>query len=157
MTNERKASYNLLVKQVDSLIEHQSNVTAVLANVSALLKETFPERFFWVGFYLVEDNRLVLGPFQGSVACYHIDYNKGVCGTSWAEKRTLVVPNVHEFAGHIACSSLSNSEIVVPMFGQNGQVVGVLDIDSTRFDDFDEADAEGLEVIVAHIARQLKW
>jgi GAF domain-containing protein len=116
-----------------------------MANVAALIHERFG--FWWTGFYRVIGEELVLGPFQGPVACTRIRKGRGVCGTSWNENRTVIVPNVHEFPGHIACSSLSNSEIVVPVFDECGNVTGVLDIDSRDFDTFDETDAEWLEKI----------
>lgn len=115
-----------------------------------------PSAFFWVGFYLVKDNQLILGPFQGSTACYRIHKGKGVCGTSWAEARTLIVPNVEQFPGHIACSSLSRSEIVVPILA-NGQVKGVLDIDSNLLNFFDETDRRYLEEVTAIIAKTLYY
>ena len=125
---------------------------SVLANTCAALKEAF--EFFWVGFYLVEGDELVLGPFQGSVACYRIKKGRGVCGTAWAERRTLVVPDVDQFPGHIACSSLSRSEIVVPMLVAN-EVKGVLDIDSDCLNAFDETDREALEKIVTLLIQTL--
>ena len=118
---------------------------AKMANVSATLHETFG--FWWTGFYRVENNELVLGPFQGPIACTRIKYGRGVCGTSWQRGETVIVPNVHEFPGHIACSSASNSEIVVPVF-HNDKVIAVLDIDSTEFGTFDETDKAYLEQIV---------
>ena len=124
----------------------------MLANASAALKEAFG--FFWVGFYLVQNNALILGPFQGSVACYSIRKGRGVCGTAWAEGRTVVVPDVDQFPGHIACSSLSRSEIVVPLIA-NGEVKGVLDIDSDRLDDFDETDKKYLEETVRLLVSEL--
>ena len=118
---------------------------AKMANVSATLHETFG--FWWTGFYRVENNELVLGPFQGPIACTRIKYGRGVCGTSWQREETVIVPNVHEFPGHIACSSASNSEIVVPLIRDN-KVIAVLDIDSTEFGTFDETDKAYLEQIV---------
>ena len=207
MAETKREKYEMLCKQVESLVAGETNVVGVLANVSAAMKTMFPEEFFWVGFYLVrpqggrvqgafgavqwpsavqrvqdvvrDDNAasqrssvqgkqgakvsptgedleggLLLGPFQGTVACYEIPYGKGVCGTAWKERRTLVVPDVEEFPGHIACSSLSRSEIVVPMFLSDedeedgrGDVWGVIDIDSTELGTFDEVDAEYLERI----------
>lgn len=139
-TKEEK--YALLLKQAQALIEGETNVVANMANLSALLNETF--HFWWTGFYLVHDKELVLGPFQGPVACRRIGFGKGVCGTSWKEQRTIIVPDVEEFPGHIACSSLSRSEIVVPI-KQNNQVIGVIDIDSEHLNTFDETDANQLE------------
>ena len=147
--------YELLYKQIESLVEGESNRIGVLANVSAAMKELFPEAYFWVGFYLVdtEANVLRLGPFQGTVACYTIPYGKGVCGSAWAQRQTLVVPDVEAFPGHIACSSLSRSEIVVPLFDHHSEMVspcavwGVLDIDSTDLATFDDTDRRWLERI----------
>ncbi|MBQ8047593.1 MAG: GAF domain-containing protein [Prevotella sp.] len=151
--------YALLYKQVEALAKGEENRVGVLANVSAAMKEMFPEEYFWVGFYLVDADRksLLLGPFQGSVACYTIPFGRGVCGTSWAQGQSLVVGDVESFPGHIACSSLSRSEIVVPMHrktageGWEGaaEVWGVLDIDSTSLDTFDDIDRQWLERIVA--------
>ena len=143
----RKERYELLVSQIHSLISGEENKTGVLANVSAAMKEAFPERFFWVGFYLVGDGALHLGPFQGSVACYTIPFGKGVCGTAWSRGETIIVDDVEEFPGHIACSSLSRSEIVVPMRNKDGEIVGVIDIDSKKLSDFNEDDSIGLEEI----------
>ena len=125
---------------------------SVLANTCAALKEAFG--FFWVGFYLVEGDELVLGPFQGSVACYRIKKGRGVCGTAWVERRTLIVPDVNQFPGHIACSSLSRSEIVVPMLVGN-EVKGVLDIDSDHLNTFDETDRKYLKEIVTILTQKL--
>ncbi|MBR1401938.1 MAG: GAF domain-containing protein [Prevotella sp.] len=150
---EKRESYRQLLQQVECLIEGERNEVGVLANVAAAIKETM--QFFWVGFYLVRNDELALGPFQGSVACYHIGYGKGVCGAAWAKRETLVVKDVEEFPGHIACSSLSRSEIVVPMFNGAGEVVGVLDIDSTELATFDEEDKEQLEALAGIVARQL--
>lgn len=131
--------YCELWPQIKSLTSDEPDLVANLANLVAALKETF--NFFWVGFYIVKNNCLVLGPFQGPVACTRIQLGRGVCGMSWAENRTIVVPDVHTFPGHIACSSLSKSEIVVPVVA-NGQVVAVLDIDSVKVNEFDEVDEE---------------
>ena len=147
---EKKEKYELLLQQVESLIAGETNKVGVLANVSAAIHEAMG--FFWTGFYLVNDNELILGPFQGSVACYHIPYNKGVCGTAWARRQTVVVPDVEEFPGHIACSSLSRSEIVVPVFNTSNEVVAVLDIDSKELATFDEVDQYYLERIVQIVA-----
>ena len=147
---EKKEKYELLLQQVESLIAGETNKVGVLANVSAAIHESMG--FFWTGFYLVNDNELILGPFQGSVACYHIPYNKGVCGTAWARRQTVVVPDVEEFPGHIACSSLSRSEIVVPVFNASNEVVAVLDIDSKELSTFDEVDQHYLERIVQIVA-----
>lgn len=136
--------YCSLFPQIVSLLEDEDDLTANLANVSAALKEAFG--FFWVGFYLVKADQLVLGPFQGPIACTRIRYGKGVCGMAWKENRTLVVPDVEQFPGHIACSSRSRSEIVVPLI-EDGVVWGVLDIDSTELDTFDETDRNYLEKV----------
>jgi GAF domain-containing protein len=139
----KKEKYELLLRQVEALIEGETNKVGVLANVTAAIHDTMG--FFWVGFYMVEGNELILGPFQGSVACFHIPYNKGVCGTAWARRETVIVDDVETFPGHIACSSLSRSEIVVPVFDANGEVTAVLDIDSTDLATFDETDQCCLE------------
>lgn len=141
--------YEALFPQVKALLEGEPDLIANLANVSAALKETFS--FFWVGFYLVKDDWLVLGPFQGPVACTRISKGRGVCGTAWREARTLVVPDVDVFPGHIACSSLSRSEIVVPMKRSSGEVWGVLDIDSEALAQFDDVDAAYLEKMVGEL------
>lgn len=143
MTKENK--YNELYRQIGSVLEGETDPVANMANMAALIHETFG--FWWTGFYIVRDNQLVLGPFQGPVACTRIPFGKGVCGTSWKLQETIVVPDVEEFPGHIACSSLSRSEIVVPIFdGDN--VKAVLDIDSKELSTFDETDKEWLEKIV---------
>ena len=134
--------YETLLPQIKALIEGETDVTANLANVSAALKQTFG--FFWVGFYLVKNEQLVLGPFQGSLACTRIRFGKGVCGTAWETKQTQLVPDVEAFPGHIACSSDSKSEIVVPII-KDHQIIGVLDIDSDQLNSFDETDAHYLE------------
>lgn len=139
-TKEEK--YRTLLPQLKSLLEGEDDLIANLANASAALKETF--RFFWVGFYLVKGEELVLGPFQGPIACTRIKKGRGVCGTAWAKVQTLVVPDVDAFPGHIACSSLSRSEIVVPL-RRGDEVWGVLDIDSEELNSFDETDARFLE------------
>jgi len=141
--------YTQLLKEAAALLQDESDLTASLANVSALLKMHF--NFWWVGFYLVKNNELVLGPFQGPVACTRIAYGKGVCGTAWKEKASIVVPDVHEFPGHIACSAASNSELVVPVL-RNGEVLAVLDIDSTEFSHFDDVDRENCERLCAMLS-----
>ncbi|MBQ6243169.1 MAG: GAF domain-containing protein [Bacteroidales bacterium] len=138
--------YALLLKQVRSLVEGESDPVANLANAASAIHEAFG--FWWTGFYLVRDNQLVLGPFQGPVACTRIPFGKGVCGTAWARGGTVVVPDVEEFPGHIACSSASRSEIVVPLM-RGDEVLGVLDIDSRELATFDDVDAEGLAPIAA--------
>ena len=139
----KEEKYEMLLKQIKGLIEGESNLVANLANMSAALKETF--NFFWVGFYLVDGEELVLGPFQGPIACTRIRKGKGVCGTAWSEGRTIVVPDVDAFPGHIACSSLSRSEIVVPLIDHENKVWGVLDVDSEQLDTFNDTDARFLE------------
>ncbi|TWT08895.1 GAF domain-containing protein [Planomicrobium sp. CPCC 101079] len=145
--------YNLLGKQLDALLTGESNQTANLSNASALLNQ-FLERINWVGFYLMENGELVLGPFQGLPACVRIKIGKGVCGTAVAEKKTMLIDNVHEFPGHIACDAASQSEIVIPLI-KDGEVIGVLDIDSPELSRFSKEDQEGLEhfteVLLKHL------
>lgn len=138
--------YQALIPQISGLLTGENNLIANLANTAAALKEQFG--WFWVGFYLVDQNELVLGPFQGPVACTRIQKGRGVCGSSWKEGRTLIVPDVEKFPGHIACSSLSKSEIVVPLV-KDGLIWGVLDVDSSDYDQFDDIDQLYLEQIVA--------
>ena len=142
----KAAQYDLLNRQLAALLEGECDPIAKMANVAAVLHESFG--FWWTGFYRVAGNELILGPFQGPVACMHIPFGKGVCGTAWARGETVVVPDVETFPGHIACSSASRSEIVVPVFGPDGSVTAVLDIDSDRLATFDEEDKVGLEKIV---------
>jgi GAF domain-containing protein len=142
----RKERYESLYPQLKALTEGEPDLIANMANLTSALKEAFG--FFWVGFYFVKEDQLVLGPFQGPVACTRIAYGKGVCGTSWKEKQTLIVPDVEQFPGHIACSSLSRSEIVVPVMKGN-EVVAVLDIDSDELNTFGEVDADYLKKIVS--------
>ena len=144
--------YSALVAQICSFAEADSNFIPLLSNASALLYETL-DGINWAGFYLLRDGQLVLGPFQGKVACIHIPIGKGVCGTAVEQDRTLVVPNVHDFPGHIACDSASNSEIVIPL-QKNSSIFGVLDIDSPLFDRFSDEDREGLEAF-AHALEQV--
>lgn len=141
----KKEQYKSLIPQVEALLYGETDLVANLANVSAALKEQF--KWFWVGFYLVKGNELVLGPFQGPVACTRIAKGKGVCGAAWEQGKTLIVPDVEAFPGHIACSSLSRSEIVIPVYHFN-EVVGVLDVDCEELDQFDQTDAQYLEQIV---------
>ena len=142
----KEERYGHLLPQVAALCEGESDLIAKMANVSALLHQEFG--FWWTGFYRVAGDELLLGPFQGPLACVHIGYGKGVCGTAWKERRTVVVPDVEQFPGHIACSSESRSEIVVPMF-RGSEVIAVLDIDSRDLNTFDEVDARWLERIAA--------
>jgi L-methionine (R)-S-oxide reductase len=153
-TATKEEKYKTLVPQITALIGDETDLVANLANVAAALKETF--HFFWVGFYIVKNNampaggpELVLGPFQGPIACTRIGLGKGVCGTSWKEKKTIIVPNVDEFPGHIACSSASKSEIVVPVFNKQNEVVMVLDVDSDQLNSFDSTDQRYLEQVVS--------
>ena len=142
---DKTAQYESLIPQIEALITGEDDLVANLANICAALKEQF--KWFWVGFYMVKGNELVLGPFQGPVACTRIALGKGVCGTAWQQAETLIVPDVDEFPGHIACSSLSRSEIVLPLF-HISEVVGVLDVDSEHLDQFDETDAKYLDQII---------
>lgn len=149
-------TYQLLTEQIRALTEGESDVVAIMANVAAAIHETMG--FWWTGFYREmpkadgEGEELVLGPFQGPVACMHIPFGKGVCGTAWKRQETVVVPDVEQFPGHIACSSLSRSEIVVPVFSQANEVVAVLDIDSRDLFTFDDTDRQYLEAICKMIA-----
>jgi len=150
-TSDRRKIYEELVPQVESLVSGETDLVANLANITAILKEAFG--FFWVGFYLTKGNQLVLNAFQGTLACTRIDLDKGVCGHAYTSRETVIVPNVEEFPGHIACSFDSKSEIVLPIFDQKGEVFGVLDVDSDKLDDFSQVDAEGLQRIVKIIER----
>lgn len=138
---DKATKYAGLFPQIQALVGNEKDAVANLANVAAALKESF--NFFWVGFYLVKDNELVLGPFQGPVACTRIQSGKGVCGTAWEKAETLIVDDVDKFPGHIACSALSKSEIVVPLM-RDGEVIGVLDVDSDELATFDDVDAKHL-------------
>ena len=151
---DREEQYKQLVRKLLALLEGEHADMSVLANTAAALRDTFGERFFWVGFYMVSEGELVLGPFQGPVACMHIARGKGVCGTCWEQEQTIVVPDVEQFRGHIACSSESRSEIVVPIKNR-GEVKGVIDIDSRSLNAFDDIDARYLEQIADIVARQL--
>ncbi len=144
-----------MLPQVVAMIEGETNRVSVMANVAAALHEAF--QWWWTGFYTVEGDRLELGPFQGPVACYRIKRGRGVCGTAWERDETVIVPDVDQFPGHIACSSLSRSEIVVPVHDSTGEVVAVLDIDSKELSSFDETDKIYLEKLVAAISKELKW
>ncbi len=148
--SEKEELYKNALVEIEGLIETEKDLIAGLANVSAVLKNTF--HWWWIGFYLVKHNELVLGPFQGPVACTRISHGKGVCGTSWANNHSIVVEDVHTFPGHIACSAQSNSEIVVPV-RKNGVVTAVLDADSEHFSYFDETDRLFLEKICATLEK----
>jgi len=148
MTKAEK--YKSLLPQIAALVEGETDMIAKMANVAAALHETFG--FWWTGFYRVVGEELVLGPFQGPLACIRIPFGRGVCGTAWQRGETVVVPDVHAFAGHIACSSASNSEIVVPLF-RNGAVIAVLDIDSTDYATFDDTDRFYLEQMMAFMTK----
>lgn len=152
-TTNRAEMYDALLPQIEALIHDESDITANLANVAAALKEAFG--FFWVGFYLVKEGQLVLGPFQGPIACTRIPFHKGVCGACYTRQETIIVPDVDIFPGHIACSSASKSEIVVPIFRLNGTVAMVLDVDSDKLDDFGVADKLGLERVARMLTRKL--
>ena len=141
--------YESLIPQIEALLTGEPDLIANLANICAALKEQF--KWFWVGFYLVKEDQLVLGPFQGPVACTRIGLGRGVCGAAWQQEETLIVPDVDAFPGHIACSSLSRSEIVLPLFN-NGKVIGVLDVDSSELNEFDETDALYLNQIIGLIS-----
>ena len=145
----RRETYDSLVPQIAALVDGELDLIANLANITAALKQAFG--FFWVGFYLKKENQLVLGPFQGPVACTRIAFDKGVCGAAYTRRETILVPDVEQFPGHIACNSASKSEIVVPVFDQTGRVTMVLDVDSDVLNDFSEVDAKGLARIVALI------
>lgn len=150
-TADRTMIYAEIAPQIEALISGETDLIANLANIAAVLKEAFG--FFWVGFYLKKGDQLVLGPFQGPLACTRINFGEGVCGHAYTTRETILVPNVDEFSGHIACSSASKSEIVVPIADGTGEILGVMDVDSDRFDDFSDADRKGLESVAAIIAR----
>lgn len=150
VTGTKEEQYLALIPQIKGLLSGEDDLIANLANVAAALKEQFG--WFWVGFYLVKRGELVLAPFQGPVACTRIKKGKGVCGTSWLEGKTIIVPNVEEFKGHIACSSASRSEIVIPIFFEN-EIVGVLDVDSDSYNNFDQTDKHYLEMIVQEVSQ----
>ena len=144
----KKDKYSLVYKQVEALVEGEDDTIANMSNIAALLHTTFG--FWWTGFYIVKGDELVLGPFQGPVACSRIPFGRGVCGTSWQRKESIVVPDVEKFPGHIACSSQSRSEIVVPIF-RGEEVIAVLDIDSRELNAFDDIDRESLEKIAKKV------
>ena len=149
-TLPKAEQYRQLLPQIEALTTGETDLVANLANTVAALRQAFG--FFWVGFYLVKDDELVLGPFQGPIACTRIRRGKGVCGSSWAQAATILVPDVEQFPGHIACSSDSKSEIVVPVL-KNGEVVAVLDVDSDQLNDFDHDDQQALEQLMLLVAR----
>ena len=152
-TSDRITIYDELIPQVESLIADETDLIANLANVAAVLKEAFG--FFWVGFYLAKDGELVLGPFQGPLACTRIRFGDGVCGHAFSTAQTVIVPNVDEFPGHIACSSASRSEIVIPIFDGASKTIGVLDVDSDKLEDFSDVDADGLRSIASLITARM--
>lgn len=144
-SSSKKERYDVLLPQIEALVHGEEDLVANLSNIVAALRQSMG--FFWVGFYLVKGKQLVLGPFQGPIACTRIDFGKGVCGVSWKEKKTMIVPDVDQFPGHIACSSDAKSEIVIPVM-RDEEVVMVLDVDSDRLNDFDPTDEKGLEEVV---------
>ncbi len=150
-TSDRRKIYDEIAPQIEALVSNETDLVANLANITAALHEALG--FFWVGFYIKKENQLVLSAFQGSIACTRIDFDKGVCGRSYTTKQTVVVPDVNEFPGHIACSSNSKSEIVLPIFAKSGEVFGVLDVDSDKLNDFSETDADGLRKIVGIVEK----
>ncbi|MBC7901603.1 MAG: GAF domain-containing protein [Saprospiraceae bacterium] len=152
-TSDRGIIYDEIAPQIESLIAGETDLVANLANIAAVLKEAFG--FFWVGFYLRKEDQLVLGPFQGPLACTRIDFGQGVCGHVYSTREAIIVPDVEEFPGHIACSSASKSEIVLPLFDKSGEVFGVLDVDSDKLDDFSETDLKGLHAIIKIVQRSL--
>ena len=152
-TANRATIYEEIIPQIESLVAGESDVIANLANVAAVLKEAFG--FFWVGFYLAKNGQLVLGPFQGPLACTRINFDQGVCGHAYTARETVIVPNVDEFPGHIACSSAARSEIVLPIMNLDGSVFGVLDVDSDRIDDFSQIDAESLRYLIQVLEKSI--
>lgn len=152
MSEQKEKKYQQLLKDLKLVIEGETNRISVLANAAALLHEAM-SHYFWTGFYLVDGDELALGPFQGSVACYRIKKGRGVCGAAWQEKQTQVVPDVEQFPGHIACNSLSRSEIVVPIYQENHEVAAVLDIDSKELGSFDQVDRQYLEQVAQLLSR----
>ena len=147
----KQEKYEVLLPQIEALTVYETDLVANLANISSALHQVFS--WWWVGFYWVKENELVLAPFQGPIACTRIAFGKGVCGTAWKERKTRLVPDVEQFPGHIACSSATKSEIVVPIFNQNDEVIGVLDVDSERYDVLDEIDVFYLEKISKMITK----
>lgn len=151
---DRAAVYEALFPQIEALVATETDLIANLANITAALREAFG--FFWIGFYIDKEGELVLGPFQGPIACTRIAYHRGVCGHCYTTQKTVIVPDVEQFPGHIACSSASKSEIVLPVFDGAGRVAMVLDVDSDKLNDFSEIDAEGLNRIIGLIEKILK-
>jgi GAF domain-containing protein len=149
----RTARYSELLPQLKALLEAENDTIVLYANIAAALKEAFD--FFWVGFYRVQENQLVLGPFQGPIACTRIQKGRGVCGKAWELNQIIIVPNVDEFPGHIACSSESKSEIVLPVYNSNKEIIAVLDVDSNKYNDFSNIDQNGLSQIVAFISENV--
>lgn len=153
---DKQSRYNELISQIKVFANDADTPISVLSNCAAVMKMIFPEEYFWVGFYIVDGGELILGPFQGTPACTRIKFGRGVCGTAWKKQRSLVIDDVEKFPGHIACSSLSRSEIVVPL-KHNGVVVGEIDIDSTQLSTFDETDRlyleQAAELIAPHLAK----
>jgi len=150
LPSDKAQAYAALRAEIGAVIAGEPSRTARYATASSLLANAFPDRFFWTGFYLVDEakgDELVVGPYQGTLGCLRIPFGKGVCGAAAAQRETIIVPDVHAFPGHIACDSRSNSEIVTPVFDKAGALVGVLDVDSTQFDAFDAVDKAGLEAI----------
>ncbi len=147
--NTKEEKYQSLIPQIKSLVESETDLIANMGNICAALK--FGLGFFWVGFYLIKENQLVLGPFQGPVACTRINKGKGVCGSAWQNKQTILVDDVNNFPGHIACSALSKSEIVIPIYNTSGEIIGVLDIDSDMYNTFDKTDELYLQKIISLI------
>ncbi|HEY0429845.1 MAG TPA: GAF domain-containing protein [Pyrinomonadaceae bacterium] len=150
-TTDRRKIYDEIAPQIAALVDGETDLVANLANVTAALKEALG--FFWVGFYLKKENQLVLSAFQGPIACTRIDFGRGVCGHCYTTRKTVIVPDVDAFPGHIACSSAAKSEIVLPIFDKTGEVFGVLDVDSDKLNDFSETDAEGLRKIVGIVEK----
>ncbi len=152
-TTDRQKIYDEIAPQIEALVAGETDLVANLGNIAAALKEAFG--FFWVGFYVKRENQLVLSAFQGSIACTRIEFDKGVCGHCYTTKQTVIVPDVEKFPGHIACSSASKSEIVVPVFDEAGEVGMVLDVDGEKLSDFSETDADGLQKITAIVEKML--
>ena len=151
---KKEEIYQSLLPQIAAVIEGETDETAVLSNVAAAMATAFPN-WLWTGFYLVRNGELLVGPFQGPIACFHIKKGRGVCGTSWDCDETIIVPDVEQFPGHIACSSLSRSEIVVPLHDSEGNVVGVIDVDSPELNTFDEVDGHYMEEIAKLLTRTI--